>query len=77
MMLNESHTCRIKSVWQYKYEQQDPEMKQLRILIEKDVHRTDRSVKFFEDDRNFARKKLLDILMTYSVYHSEPGYVQG
>jgi len=68
---------RMKEAWQNRYKQQDLNITTLENLIQKDVRRTDRSVKFFDDKENFSRQKLLNILMTYSVYHPEPGYVQG
>ncbi|CAF4817602.1 unnamed protein product [Rotaria sp. Silwood1] len=67
----------MKEAWQNRYKQQDSEVVALENLIQKDVQRTDRSVKFFDDKENLAREKLFHILMTYSVYHPEPGYVQG
>jgi hypothetical protein len=67
----------MKKAWQSRYKQQDFQITTLENLIQKDVRRTDRSVKFFDDKENLSREKLLNILMTYSVYHPEPGYVQG
>ena len=32
---------------------------------------------FFDDEKNLSRQKLFHILMTYSIYHPVPGYVQG
>jgi hypothetical protein len=68
---------RMKDAWQKRYKQQDSEIITLDNLIQKDVRRTDRSVKYFDDKENLSRQKLLNILMTYSVYHPQPGYVQG
>lgn len=68
---------RMKEAWQNRYKQQDSEITALDNLIGKDVRRTDRSVKFFDDKENLSRQKLSNILMTYSVYHPQPGYVQG
>ena len=67
----------MKEAWQNRYKQGDVEITTLDNLIEKDVRRTDRSVKFFDDKENLSGQKLLNILMTYSVYHPEPGYIQG
>lgn len=67
----------MKEAWQNRYKQQDSEITTLDNLIQKDVRRTDRSVKFFDDKENLSRQKLANILMTYSVYHPQPGYVQG
>jgi hypothetical protein len=64
----------MKQAWQSKHES---DIIILENLIEKDVTRTDSSVKFFENKQNLSRKKLLNILMTYCVYHPEPGYAQG
>ncbi len=68
---------RMREAWRIRYNQQDSEITALENFIQKDVRRTDRSVKFFDDKENLSREKLLNILMTYSVYHPEPGYVQG
>ena len=46
-------------------------------LIQKDVIRTDSSVKFFDNKQTLSREKLLNILITYCIYHPEPGYAQG
>ena len=67
----------MRQAWQNRCEQGDSEITALDNLIQKDVRRTDRTVKFFDDKENLSRQKLLNILMTYSVYHPEPGYVQG
>jgi hypothetical protein len=64
----------MKQAWQSK---QELEISTLENLIQKDVTRTDRSVKFFDNKQNLSRQKLLNILMTYCVYHPEPGYGQG
>ena len=64
----------MKHAWQNRSES---EIHVLKNLIDKDVTRTDSSVKFFENKHNLSREKLLHILMTYCVYHPEPGYVQG
>ncbi|UJR09530.1 hypothetical protein I4U23_013767 [Adineta vaga] len=64
----------MKQAWQSK---QESEILMLENLIEKDVTRTDSSVKFFDNKQNLSREKLLNILMTYCVYHPEPGYAQG
>ncbi|CAF1397056.1 unnamed protein product, partial [Adineta ricciae] len=64
----------MKQAWQSKRES---EILILENLIQKDVTRTDSSVKFFENKQNLSREKLLNILMTYCVYHPEPGYAQG
>lgn len=67
----------MKHEWQERQRKEDPEMISLHNLIEKDVLRTDRSVKFFECKENLSLEKLHNILMTYAVYHNEPGYAQG
>ena len=64
----------MKQAWQSK---QESEILILENLIQKDVTRTDSSVKFFDNKQNLSREKLLNILMTYCVYHPEPGYAQG
>ncbi len=64
----------MKQAWQSK---QESEIMTLENLIEKDVIRTDSTVKFFGNKQNVSRRKLLNILMTYCVYHPEPGYTQG
>jgi hypothetical protein len=64
----------MKQAWQSK---QELEILTLENLIQKDVTRTDRSVKFFDNKQNLSSQKLLHILMTYCVYHPEPGYAQG
>ena len=67
----------MKQAWQTRFERQDAEILVLDNQTQKDVRRTDRSVKFFDDKENHSCQKLYNILMTYSVYHPEPGYVQG
>lgn len=67
----------MKRAWQIRHEKEDTEIIALHNLIEKDVLRTDRSVKFFECKENLSLEKLQNILMTYAAYHTEPGYVQG
>lgn len=64
----------MKYAWQSKNE---TEIMMLKNLIEKDVTRTDSSEKFFDKKHELSREKLLNILMTYCVYHPEPGYAQG
>lgn len=46
-------------------------------LIEKDVNRTDRTLKFYAGDNNPNLHLLYDILMTYVMYNFDLGYVQG
>jgi hypothetical protein len=70
-------SCRMKQAWQLRHKQDDEEIITLNNFLQKDVRRTDRSVKYFDDKENLSREKLFNILMTYSVYHPEPGYVQG
>lgn len=48
-----------------------------RSLIEKDVHRTDRTLPFYSGDSNHNLTLLYDILMTYGMYNFDLGYVQG
>lgn len=64
----------MKQAWQTRHES---DIDLLENLIQKDVTRTDSSVKFFDNRRTLSREKLLHILMTYCVYHPEPGYAQG
>ena len=64
----------MKYAWQSKNES---EITNLKNLIEKDVKRTDSSEKFFDQKHDLSREILLNILMTYCVYHPEPGYAQG
>lgn len=64
----------MKQAWQNR---QELEITTLETLIQKDVVRTDKCVKFFDGKQNISRLKLLNILMTYCVYHPEPGYAQG
>ncbi|OQV22504.1 TBC1 domain family member 15 [Hypsibius exemplaris] len=45
-------------------------------LIEKDVHRTDRTHPFFEG-KSTALKVMNEILLTYCMYNFDLGYVQG
>lgn len=67
----------MKSSWQRRYDDGQKDHIALENLIQKDVRRTDRCVKFFDDKENLSQQKLFHILMTYSVYHPIPGYVQG
>ena len=46
-------------------------------LIEKDVIRTDRKRKFFEELDTWGLQKLQEILNTYCMYNFDLGYVQG
>lgn len=46
-------------------------------VIDKDVPRTDRSQVFFAGKGNHNLLVLRDILITYSAYHQDVGYVQG
>ncbi|CAM4764468.1 unnamed protein product [Rotaria magnacalcarata] len=77
MVKAEEHYNVMKAAWQNRYKLNDSEIIALENLIQKDVQRTDRAVKFFDDKENSSGQKLFQILMTYSVYHPEPGYVQG
>lgn len=61
---------RMKRNWESK---EESELETLRTLIEKDVTRTDSLI----NRRNLCRVKLLNIVMTYCVYHPESGYAQG
>lgn len=67
----------MRHAWQNRSKGGDTEIIELDTLIRKDVLRTDRSVKFFDNKENLSQEKLQNILMTYSVYHPEPGYAQG
>lgn len=64
----------MKQAWQNR---QELEITTLETLIQKDVTRTDRCVKFFDSKENSSCQRLHNILMTYCVYHPEPGYAQG
>jgi len=66
-----------KSSWQRRYDDGQKDVIALENLIQKDVRRTDRCVKFFDDKENLSQQKLFHVLMTYSVDHPLPGYVQG
>ncbi|CAF1117655.1 unnamed protein product [Rotaria sp. Silwood1] len=68
------HYEEMKQSWQSKKEL---EVITLETLIQKDITRTDSSVKFFDNKKTLSRQKLFNILMTYCIYHPEPGYVQG
>lgn len=48
-----------------------------KLLIEKDVNRTDRNLEFYAGDNNPNLQMLNDILMTYVMYNFDLGYVQG
>eukprot|EP01102_Stenamoeba_stenopodia_P006631 TRINITY_DN1830_c0_g1_i8.p1 TRINITY_DN1830_c0_g1~~TRINITY_DN1830_c0_g1_i8.p1 ORF type:complete len:604 (-),score=141.42 TRINITY_DN1830_c0_g1_i8:24-1835(-) len=48
-----------------------------RNCVEKDVIRTDRTQAFFEGEGNENLKLLSDILLTYSTFNFDLGYVQG
>ncbi|CAF4174470.1 unnamed protein product [Rotaria magnacalcarata] len=88
-IFNETMTNEDKNQYQIKVREQYDAMKQtwqnkneseiiiLENLIQKDVTRTDSTVKFFDNKKNLSRQKLLNILMNYCIYHPEPGYVQG
>lgn len=64
----------MKTAWQTR---QDSDIENLKSLIEKDVMRTDNSMKYFEKNRDRSQEKLLHLLVTYCVYHPQPGYSQG
>ncbi|CAJ0581517.1 unnamed protein product, partial [Mesorhabditis spiculigera] len=46
-------------------------------LVEKDVTRTDRHMKYFTGEGNANIARLHDVLMTYCMYNFDLGYVQG
>jgi len=71
---------RMKLQWRSVSEDQESRFnsfKEKKILIEKDVHRTDRTHPFFEGDDNPNISVLYDVLMTYCMYNFDLGYVQG
>jgi hypothetical protein len=45
------------------------------VLSDKDVARTDRTLKFFSGDRNQNLQVLYDILMTYCMYNFDLGEI--
>lgn len=64
----------MKRSWQNR---KDPDIMTLENLIRKDVTRTDSCVKFLDNKQNSLRRKLLNILMSYCICHSDVGYRQG
>nr|XP_055029907.1 TBC1 domain family member 15 isoform X2 [Misgurnus anguillicaudatus] len=71
---------RMKLQWKSISEEQErrnSRLRDYRSLIEKDVNRTDRNNKFYEGLDNPGLILLHDILMTYSMYDFDLGYVQG
>ncbi|CAF0997129.1 unnamed protein product [Rotaria sordida] len=64
---------RLKRTWQERVSQGDSFYVTLADTILKDVRRTDRHIKFFKKKKQI----LFNIMMTYSVYHPNPGYSQG
>ncbi|CAF3289759.1 unnamed protein product [Rotaria sp. Silwood2] len=64
---------RLKRTWQERVSQSDPFYVTLADTILKDVYRTDGHIKFFQKKKQI----LFNIMMTYSVYHPNPGYSQG
>ncbi|CAK9298354.1 unnamed protein product [Gordionus sp. m RMFG-2023] len=71
---------RIKLQWKSIDEEQEKNFSKIRerkSLIEKDVHRTDRTHPYFYGNRNPHLTMQYDILMTYTMYNFDIGYVQG
>lgn len=66
-----------------------PRLIQPFVLLDKDVHRTDRTIPFYAKEdmpnpdplmyggTNHNLERLKDILCTYNIYNTELGYVQG
>ncbi len=46
-------------------------------LLDKDVARTDRNHEYYQGDNNVHLEALHDVLMTYIMFNSDLGYVQG
>ncbi|XP_039017142.1 TBC1 domain family member 17-like [Hibiscus syriacus] len=70
----------IKKQWQSISREQAKRFTKFRerkVLIEKDVVRTDRSLSFYDGDDNQNVKILRDILLTYSFFNFDLGYCQG
>uniref|UniRef100_A0A2K6EII8 Rab-GAP TBC domain-containing protein n=1 Tax=Propithecus coquereli TaxID=379532 RepID=A0A2K6EII8_PROCO len=71
---------RMKPQWKSVSEEQEKRNSRLRdyrSLIEKDVNRTDRTIKFYEGQDNPGLILLHDILITYCMYDFDLGYVRG
>eukprot|EP01090_Pellita_catalonica_P019385 TRINITY_DN657_c0_g1_i1.p1 TRINITY_DN657_c0_g1~~TRINITY_DN657_c0_g1_i1.p1 ORF type:complete len:388 (-),score=60.38 TRINITY_DN657_c0_g1_i1:111-1274(-) len=69
-----------KSQWQNVTEAQAKRFKEYRERlngIDKDVPRTDRHLPIYEADDSIYLKKMHQILMTYTFYNFDLGYVQG
>ncbi|UJR24738.1 hypothetical protein I4U23_006112 [Adineta vaga] len=64
---------KLKRTWQERISRGEQFYLILADKILKDVHRTDRHMKFFRKKKQI----LFNIMMTYSVYHPYPGYSQG
>ncbi|CAF1169722.1 unnamed protein product [Adineta steineri] len=64
---------KLKRVWQERISRGDQFYLVLADKILRDVHRTDRHVKFIKKKKEI----LFNIMMTYSVYHPYPCYSQG
>ncbi|KAI9263079.1 rab-GTPase-TBC domain-containing protein [Sporodiniella umbellata] len=64
---------RLKSQWME--QQQQPSFKDQRHRIEKDVHRTDRTIDLYTSEIHLEALK--SILCTYNTYNPTLGYVQG
>ncbi|EDV19733.1 uncharacterized protein TRIADDRAFT_38489 [Trichoplax adhaerens] len=70
----------IKQQWQLITPTQEKNFKEFRLrksTVEKDVLRTDRTHEFYKGEDNPNVKKLYNILLTYSFYNFDLGYVQG
>lgn len=67
---------RLKSMWHNKpHMLNDDDIKPIAHRIQKDVLRTDRTIRFYTGDANI--KSLFNILLTYSLTHSSISYSQG
>ncbi|GMS83564.1 hypothetical protein PENTCL1PPCAC_30656 [Pristionchus entomophagus] len=76
----EKDYLRMKGQWQSISEDQESRFAKYvvrKALVEKDVARTDRTLKFFAGDENPNLAMLNNVLMTYCMYDFDLGYVQG
>jgi hypothetical protein len=65
-------------MWHNKpYVTEDESIQRIAHKIQKDVLRTDRSHKFYSGDNNKNIKMLFNILLTFSLTHSNIPYAQG
>jgi hypothetical protein len=71
---------RMKQQWSTMSEEQEENFagfRERKSQIEKDIVRTDRTQEFYEGDSNDNIQLLHDILMTYTMYNFDFGYIQG